>query len=119
MNKITIGVRREGTTSETPGPGTYHLEQADNLTMTRTVAVDFSKQTERLNQIEGNLLGPGQYEILDSFGGNMNKFTIGVRREETTLHTPGPGTFNPELADNLTMTRAVAVDFSKQTERLN
>ena len=84
MNKFTIGIRREENTELTPGPGTYSPEKADYQTMTRAVAVDFSKQTERAGILEGNQIGPGQYELLDTFGANLNKFTIGVRREDTS-----------------------------------
>ena len=47
----------------------------------------------------------------------MNKVTIGVRREENTLATPGPGAYSPEKGDLYTMTRSAEADFSRQIER--
>ena len=47
----------------------------------------------------------------------MNKITIGVRRGEKSVHTPGPGTYSPDRADHQTMIRSSAADFSKQTDR--
>ena len=87
--------------------------------MERAVALDFSKQPERPNQLETNLNGPGTYEVYENFGQNMNKITIGIRRDENTLLSPGPGTYSPEKADQLILAKAAAADFSKQTERLN
>jgi len=43
----------------------------------------------------------------------MNKITIGIRRDENALLSPGPGTYSPEKADQLILTRAAAADFSK------
>ena len=43
----------------------------------------------------------------------MNKLTIGIRRDEHILFSPGPGTYSPEKADQLILARAVAADFSK------
>ena len=43
----------------------------------------------------------------------MNKFVIGIRRDESIVPTPGPGTYSPERADNLILARAVAFDFSR------
>jgi len=43
----------------------------------------------------------------------MNKITIGIRRDENTLLSPGPGTYSPEKADQLILAKAAAADFSK------
>ena len=59
MNKITIGIRRDDNILVSPGPGTYSPEKAYPLILARETAADFSKQTERLNSVEGNLNGPG------------------------------------------------------------
>ena len=85
--------------------------------MPKSVAVNFSKQSERLNQLEINTNGPGQYELHDSFGKNVNKVTFGVRREENTLDTPGPGFYNPDQAENVVMTRTPAHNFADQSGR--
>ena len=85
--------------------------------MTNAPAIDFSKQTERLDKNEGNQNGPGKYEVKNNFGENVGMITIGVKRDEITPVTPGPGTYSPEKSDQLTQVRSPAFDFSKQPER--
>ena len=43
----------------------------------------------------------------------MNKITIGVRREERPINTPGPGTYSPEKADHVVLEKYAAYDFGK------
>jgi len=42
----------------------------------------------------------------------VNKVTFGVRREENTVDTPGPGYYNPDQAENVVMTRTPAHNFA-------
>ena len=117
LNDVTIGVRREEIQQLTPGPGTYSPEKCDTLTRVRTAMADFTRQTERKNQLESNILGPGQYESQDNFGYDLGKITIGVRRNENQLESPGPGTYNPERSESTVKNRAAAWKFADQTGR--
>ena len=113
MNQITFGVRREETILPSPGPGTYSPERGDHLVLERYAAYDFAKQTERKESTFESLIGPGSYKAGFNFGEDLNKVTIGVRREDSISQTPGPGTYSPEKADAVTYQRASAADFAK------
>ena len=113
MNQITFGVRREETLLPSPGPGTYSPERGDHLVLERYAAYDFAKQTERKDSTFESLIGPGSYKAGFNFGYDLNKVTIGVRREDSISQTPGPGTYSPEKADAVTYQRASAADFAK------
>jgi hypothetical protein len=47
----------------------------------------------------------------------VNKITFGMRRNESIPDSPGPGYYDPDIADSATKTRAAAYNFGDSTGR--
>ena len=63
-------------------------------------------------------MGPGSYEVGNSFGSNSKGFTIGVRRESRREGSPGPGEYEVARSDSQTKNRNDnSVDFQKLSGR--
>ena len=54
---------------------------------------------------------------LNKFGDNMPKSTIGMKRSEKVVKTPGPGEYRHEYADSKTKSRAPGYEWSKSSGR--
>ena len=64
------------------------------------------------HQQDDNVMGPGSYEVGNSFGSTSKGFTIGVRRESRREGSPGPGEYEVGRSDSQTKTRVDnSVDF--------
>ena len=63
-------------------------------------------------------MGPGQYGPGDpNFANDVNGFTIGLKRPQTQDDTPGPGYYDPELADTITKPKTPLVDMGSSPSR--
>ena len=96
------------------GPGEYSPEIGDHLTKPKEPITIFSKNVSRPRNF-GNAGaedngGPGAYDSPVRFGDDVKGFKIGEKRDGKIEDGVGPGTYDPELADNLTKTHNPAFD---------
>jgi hypothetical protein len=78
---MTIQEKRASKIQQSPGPCDYRPEKAEPLVKPREAAADFAKGSHRLNSISNSEVGPGFYNVKDSFAGNLGANTIQQRRE--------------------------------------
>ena len=63
-------------------------------------------------------MGPGSYEVVNSFGSDSKGFTIGVKREVHREHSPGPGEYEVDRSDSQTKNRNDnSIEFGKLSGR--
>lgn len=74
--------------------------------MTTAVNMDSSPARGSFIRQGDSSVGPGQYDDRNyEFGSNTKSFTIGEKRTERVVESMGPGSYDPDLADNLTKTK--------------
>ena len=95
---------------------TLHQQQQQKTTMATTMRTGRYSNIRNSNQ--DNIMGPGSYEVGNSFGSNSKGFTIGVKRQSRQEHSPGPGEYEVERSDSQTKTRVNrSIEFEKITGR--
>eukprot|EP00353_Schmidingerella_taraikaensis_P000920 CAMPEP_0185596456 /NCGR_PEP_ID=MMETSP0434-20130131/80769_1 /TAXON_ID=626734 ORGANISM="Favella taraikaensis, Strain Fe Narragansett Bay" /NCGR_SAMPLE_ID=MMETSP0434 /ASSEMBLY_ACC=CAM_ASM_000379 /LENGTH=546 /DNA_ID=CAMNT_0028224967 /DNA_START=7 /DNA_END=1644 /DNA_ORIENTATION=+ len=62
-------------------------------------------------------VAPGQYNHERRFGEDTKSFKIGEKRETRIEMTAGPGTYSPERAETITMTRSANIDLGSSPSR--
>lgn len=118
---FTIGRKRNGKYSDTPGPGTYEPERAETVTKASPKKSVFEKSPSRPKNFAPRghdvTSGPGQYTDNKKFGDDTKVFSFGARREPRRDDSPGPGTYSPERSENATKHKAPIAAYAKSPSR--
>ena len=115
--KMTIGQKREEKTPDKIGPAYYSPNKGYSLTKSKSAAYVFHKNTGRVELQTDQNNGPGTYGVQNEFGSSLGPITIGEKRENKTLTTPGPCDYNANRGDVLIKPRGPSADFKSSPER--
>lgn len=62
-------------------------------------------------------IGPGYYQVRDSFGEGLGPVTFQEKRDNKVAQGPGPGEYSPDKCDSVVKAHARHVDFVHSTGR--
>ena len=121
LNKVPIQGRRPQRIEETPGPGTFNPDTAVDAIRPKSPMTKISKARARPKSFAGPSAqgpAPGQYDDGKRFNSNVKPMTIGKRRHsKPTLDAPGPGVYNPHVAEKVIRPKSAVPSFDKSPAR--
>lgn len=120
VNNMTIGTRKDVKIPQSMGPCDYSPDRSVALVRPSSQTVNFTNCTSRMSLIASPELGPGAYDNMHKeFGKQLQKVTIGVKRDFRSPEGPGPGQYSPEKGDSITKHSSAITEFHRRVGRVS